>query len=210
MPGAKAYIVGLTGGIGSGKSTAAKIFAESGAVIVDVDEIAHALTSVDGAAMPEIVAAFGPGVVSDDGPMDRAAMRRLVFAEPAAKQRLEAILHPQIRDEADRRCRAADPSSYVVLVVPLLVESGDYRQRCDRVAVVDCSEASQIARVAIRSSMVEDDVKRIIAAQASRADRLLAADDIIQNDGQLDALRAQIEVLNRKYLALKSIKHSSC
>jgi dephospho-CoA kinase len=209
-PVTRPFIVGLTGGIGSGKSTAAKIFSDLGAAIVDVDQIAHELTAPAGAAMAEIRAAFGAESVDDKGALDRAAMRRLVFTNPAARERLEAILHPAIRCEADKRCSAPGTAPYVLLVVPLLIESADYRQRCDRVVVVDSSEANQIARVCARPGMTEEDVKRIMAAQVGRAERLAAADDIIQNDGDLDALRAQVESLNHKYLALKSIKHSSC
>jgi dephospho-CoA kinase len=206
MAGAKSYIVGLTGGIGSGKSAAAEIFAELGAGIVDVDEISHALTASNGAAMSEIRAVFGGTAINGDGALDRAAMRRLVFADPTARQKLEAILHPMIRSDADRRCLAASTFPYVVLVVPLLIESGDYRQRCDRVVVVDCSDANQIARVVARAGMADKDVKRIMAAQANRAERLAAADDIIHNDGNLGELRTQIAALNRKYLILKDEK----
>ncbi len=209
-PVTKPLIVGLTGGIGSGKSTAAKIFADLGAAIVDVDQIGHELTTPDGAAMAEIRAAFGADSVDGKGALDRAAMRRLVFANPAARQQLEAILHPAMRREAEKRCSAAGTAPYIVLVVPLLIESADYRQRCDRVAVIDSSEANQIARVTTRPGMAEEDVKRIMAVQAGRSERLAAADDIIQNDADHDALRAQVESLHRKYLTLKSIKHSSC
>jgi dephospho-CoA kinase len=206
MAGAKSYIVGLTGGIGSGKSAAAEIFAELGAAIVDVDEISHALTASNGAAMSEIRAVFGAMAINGDGALDRAAMRRLVFADPTARKKLEAILHPMIRSEADRRCLAASAFPYVVLVVPLLIESGEYQQRCDRVVVVDCSDANQIARVVARSGMAEKDVKRIMVAQANRTERLAAADDIIDNDGNLGELRTQIAALNRKYLILKDEK----
>jgi dephospho-CoA kinase len=133
-------------------------------------------------------------------------MRRLVFADPTARKKLEAILHPMIRSEADRRCLAASAFPYVVLVVPLLIESGEYQQRCDRVVVVDCSDANQIARVVARSGMAEKDVKRIMVAQANRTERLAAADDIIDNDGNLGELRTQIAALNRKYLILKDEK----
>jgi dephospho-CoA kinase len=208
MHGAKPYIVGLTGGIGSGKSSAARIFAEFGATIVDVDAISHALTAANGPAMATIRVAFGASAIDADGALDRAAMRHMVFADPAARKKLEAILHPMIRSEADRRCLAASTSSYVVLVVPLLIESGDYRQRCDRIVVVDCSEANQIARATTRSSITAENVKSIMAAQSSRAERLAAADDIIQNDGDLSALRSRVDALNRKYFVLKDTKAS--
>lgn len=192
------YIVGLTGGIGSGKSTVADLFAGHGVPIVDTDQIAHQLTGPGGTAMPAIVAAFGADIVSPDGALDRAAMRRLVFADPAARRRLEAVLHPLIRAESERRCAAAD-GPYVLLVVPLLVESGDYRQRCREILVVDCSEATQIERVMARSGLTEDEAKAIITAQASRAERLAVADAVINNDGPSEHLPAQVATLHQRF-----------
>lgn len=196
-----AFVVGLTGGIGSGKSAAADIFAELGASVVDTDAIAHELTGPRGAAMTAIVAAFGTEVVAADGSLDRAAMRRLVFADAQARKRLEAILHPLIRAEAQRRCAAAT-GAYAVQVVPLLIEAGGYRERAARIAVVDCSEETQVARVVARNALPADEVRRIMAAQASRAQRLAAADDVIDNEGDLAALRRQVEKLHRAYLKL--------
>lgn len=193
------YVVGLTGGIGSGKSAAADLFAALGAGMVDTDVIARELTGPGGAAMPAIAAAFGPGVIGSDGALDRTAMRRRAFADAAARKRLEAILHPLIRAESDRRSRAS-PAPYVVLVVPLLVESGSYRERCDRVCVVDCSEATQVARVQARSGLTQAEVRAIMATQASREERLAAADDVIDNEGALAALAPQVEALHREYL----------
>jgi dephospho-CoA kinase len=197
-------VIGLTGGIGSGKSAVADLFAARGITVVDTDAIAHALTTAGGAAMPAIRAAFGAEVVSAEGALDRAAMRALVFADPATRKRLEAILHPMIREESERQLLAAagDGRPYAILMVPLLVESGDYRKRVDRVAVVDCAEATQIARVMNRNGLTRSEVERILAAQASRAERLAAADDVIDNDGDLAALPAQIERLHLKYLGL--------
>jgi len=195
------WVVGLTGGIGSGKSAAADRFGELGATLVDSDLIAHQLTGPGGAAMAAIEAAFGPDVVADDGALDRAAMRARVFEAPAERARLEAILHPMIRTESERQCRAAT-SAYVVMVVPLLIESVDFRQRCARVVVVDCPEAIQIARVKARSGLDEAQVRAIMAAQSSRADRLAAADDVIDNSGDLDALYRQVDSLHARYLAL--------
>lgn len=192
------YVVGLTGGIGSGKSAAAARFAELGAIVVDTDAIAHALTSSGGAAMPAIATAFGPGMLASDGALDRAAMRRHVFAEPAERRRLEAILHPLIRAESDRQVAAA-ASPYVILMVPLLVESGGYRERVQRVAVVDCSPETQISRVMARNGMERADVERILAVQASREQRLAAADDVIANDGPLAELAPQIDRLDVSY-----------
>ena len=193
------FVVGLTGGIGSGKSAVAVLFAELGADIVDTDAIAHQLTGRGGAAIEPIRAAFGGSVITPEGALDRAAMRRLVFSDPAAKQRLEAILHPMIRVEADLRCVSAQ-GAYVILVVPLLVETGSYRGRVDRILVVDCAEATQVARTMARSGLTEAEVRAIMAVQAGREARLAAADDVIDNDGGLEALRAQVEALHRRYL----------
>ena len=198
-------IVGLTGGIGSGKSTVADRLAAFGAALVDTDVIAHQLTGAQGAAMGEIAAAFGPTVVRDDGALDRAAMRRLVFSDPAAKDRIEAILHPQIRRESEVRCRSAAAAPYVLLVVPLLVEStasASYRQRVDRILVVDCDEATQVSRVVARSGLSPAEVRAIMATQASRAERLAVADDVVFNGGDLDGLNAQLIALHRRYLDL--------
>ena len=197
------YVVGLTGGIGSGKSAVAGLFGERGVTVVDTDAIAHALTTSDGAAMPAIRAEFGDGVANTDGALERAAMRALVFADPSARKRLEAILHPLIRDESERQL-AANPanSPYAILMVPLLVESGDYRKRVDRIVAVDCSEATQIDRVMRRNGLARSDIERILGAQATRAERLAAADDVIDNDGALADLPAQVERLHEQYLAL--------
>lgn len=198
------YIVGLTGGIGSGKSAAAECFRAHGIVIVDADAVAHELTGPGGEAMAAIAAEFGARVITPDGALDRSAMRQLVFAEPAARIRLEQILHPRIRAICDQRCAAAS-SPYALLVVPLLVESGTHRQRCQRLAVVDCPEEVQIARVMARNGMTRSEVERIMAAQATRAQRLAAADDIIDNSGAPAALAPQIAALNDKYLEMARI-----
>lgn len=196
-------VIGLTGGIGSGKSAAAEMFGELGAAVVDVDVIAHELTTPDGLAIETIRAAFGDGLIAADGSLDRPAMRRLVFGDTTAKSRLEAILHPLIGAESRHRCETALASGapYVMLVVPLLVESGAYRSRVGRVVVVDCAEETQIARVMSRSGLTRAEVERIMAAQASRAARRAVADDIIDNDAGLAELRAQVADLHRKYLA---------
>jgi dephospho-CoA kinase len=195
------FIVGLTGGIGSGKSAAADLFAELGAAIVDTDRIAHALTAPGGAAMVAIREAFGDGVLSGDGALNRPAMRALAFESPDARKRLEAILHPMIRQESERQCLAAS-APYVILAVPLLIESGTYRERVQRLCVVDCPEAVQVARVMQRSGLDEPQVRAIMAAQASRAERLAAADDVVDNAGSLEALRTQVAGLHHRYLAL--------
>jgi len=196
------FVVGLTGGIGSGKTTVANLFAELGAAVVDTDVIAHELTSAQGAAMPEIVRVFGDAVLQADGSLDRAAMRRLCFSDPSARKRLEAVLHPMIRRESLERCLRADYAPYVLLVVPLLIESGAYRERIHRVLLVDCDEAQQVSRVMERSGLGEEEVRGIMATQASRAERLAAADDVVANTGSRDELQAQVLTLHRRYIDL--------
>lgn len=204
------FVVGLTGGIGSGKSTVAELFVELGAVLVDTDAIAHELTGPDGAAMPALRAEFGAGIAGADGALDRNAMRQRAFADPAARGKLEAILHPMIRRLSDERCRAAG-SPYVILAVPLLVESGAYRGRCNRIVVVDCPESLQIERVRARNGLSLAEVEAIMAAQASRPQRLAVADDIVLNDADLSSLRDQVQALHRKYLRLLAeIPKASC
>jgi dephospho-CoA kinase len=199
-------IVGLTGGIGSGKTTVADLFARRGAALVDTDAIAHELTGPRGAAMAAIAAAFGAAVLLPDGGLDRAAMRAVVFSDRSARTRLEAILHPLIRQESEARCEAATNAPYVLLVVPLLVETGSYRQRADRVLVVDCDESVQITRVMARSGLAAEDVRAIMATQASRAERLAVADDVVLNEGGLEALLSQVEGLHLRYLDLAMAK----
>jgi len=199
------FIAGLTGGIGSGKSAAADRFAARGIGVVDTDAIAHELTAADGAAMPALRAEFGQDVAAADGALDRSRMRRLAFADPAVRRRLEGILHPMIRELAGERCRQA-VSPYVILAVPLLVESGAYRERCDRVVVIDCPEDLQIARVMARNGLGEVEVRAILAAQASREQRLAAADDVLANDGDLATLDLRIGDLHRRYLRLAAQK----
>jgi dephospho-CoA kinase len=193
------FVIGLTGGIGSGKSAAADEFARLGATLVDTDAIAHALTAPGGAAIDAVRTLFGDSAIDASGAMDRAWVRARVFADPDARRRLEAVLHPLIRRESSARVRAA-PGPYVVLVVPLLVESQDYRARVDRVLVVDCPVELQVARVCARSGLSEEEVRRIITAQVSREARLAAADDIIDNSGTLEALRSQVQQLHTQYL----------
>lgn len=192
-------VVGLTGGIGSGKSAAADDFAAHGASVVDTDAIARQLTEKGGAAVAEIEKSFGRTFLDQSGAMDRKKMRDQVFADPAAKRALEALLHPMIRAESARRIAAAG-GPYVIHVVPLLIESPDYRSRVDRVLVVDCPEETQLARVRARSGLSEDEVRAIMRTQISRAERLAAADDVIDNRGSRDALRKQVAALHQKYL----------
>ncbi len=201
------FVVGLTGGIGSGKSAAADEFARLGASVVDTDVIARELTAAGGAAMPEVERLFGSEIVGADGAMDRAKVRARVFADPAARKALEALLHPMIRDESRRRIASAK-GAYVVHVVPLLIESADYRMRVDRVLVVDCPEALQIARVRARSGLSETEVRSILASQASRAQRLAAADDVIDNSSSLEALRKQVAALHQRYVEYSSAERT--
>jgi dephospho-CoA kinase len=194
-------VVGLTGGIGSGKTTVANRFAELGVALIDADLIAHELTGPEGAAMPAIAQAFGPGVVASDGRLDRAAMRTQAFADPGARKRLEAILHPMIRTESERQLAAA-ASPYAILVVPLLVEGGRPRERAQRVLVVDCRPETQIERVMRRNGLPREQVLAILAAQASREQRLAAADDVIDNDGPPEGLAERVRALHERYLEL--------
>ena len=193
-----AFVVGLTGGIGSGKSSAADEFARLGATVVDTDVIAHELTGQGGAALAQIERLFGTDFLESNA-LNRKKMREHVFSNPAAKKELEALLHPMIREESARRIAAA-AGPYVVYVVPLLVESGDPRRGVNRVLVVDAPAEAQLARVRMRSALGADEVSAIIAAQAGRAERLAAADDVIDNSGTPDALRKQVAALHRKYL----------
>jgi dephospho-CoA kinase len=191
----------LTGGIGSGKSSVARLFEARGVEVIDADALAHALTAPGGAAIPAIRATFGPEVIDERGALDRERMRQQVFRDPGARKRLEGILHPMIREESER-LRAAAASAYVILMIPLLVESGDPRRRCDRVLVVDCPEEEQVRRVMLRSNLARPEVEAIMATQASRAARLAHADDVIDNGGDPDHLPPQVEVLHTRYLAL--------
>ena len=156
------------------------------------------MTASNGAALSEIRRLFGAEFVSPSGAMDREKMRSRVFADPAAKQVLERLLHPMIREESARRIAAAR-GAYVIHVVPLLIESPDYRRRVDRVLVIDCPEETQLARVRQRSRLADDEIRAIMHTQVSRAERLAAADDVIDNRGDLDALRKQVTALDRKY-----------
>jgi dephospho-CoA kinase len=195
------YCVGVTGGIGSGKSRAAALFGELGAGVVDTDDISHEITAAGGSAMPAIAAAFGATVAAADGSLDRAVMRRLVFENPAARKQLEAILHPRIRELA--RSRVLDSSApYVLLVVPLLLETGGYRDLVRRILVVDCDESLQVSRAMQRSNLTAEAVRAIMAAQLPRQQRLAGADDVIRNDGGIAELRERVAKLHQHYLKL--------
>ncbi len=191
--------VGLTGGIGCGKSTVADLFAEHGAGIVDTDVISHQLTQVGGAAIPSIRAAFGDHYIGEDGALNRARMRALVFSDAEARHRLERLLHPLILEQTKVQLQQMRAYPYAIVIVPLLLRSPEYQQLVQRVLVVDCDERTQIERVTRRSRMSEAEVRAIIASQTPRAERLQLADDIIRNEDGLDNLAAQVAVLHRSY-----------
>ncbi len=195
------FIVGLTGGIGSGKSSAAACFAALGACVIDADAIAHALTVPNGPAIAAINAAF-PGVVHD-GILDRAALRERVFAAALERERLESILHPMVRAETDRLMASADAmrAPYVIHMVPLLFESKDYAQRIDCAVVVDVDEATQVDRVTSARNVPAATVRQIIAAQMSRAERLRRTQFVIDNRGDQIALKQQVAKLHTVFLA---------
>jgi dephospho-CoA kinase len=195
------FSVGLTGGIGSGKSTVADQFARHGAAIVDTDAIAHALTAAGGAAIESIAHVFGRDHLTTSGALDRAKMRTRVFSDAQAKAQLEAILHPMIRAEAEAQADAAAGAPYVIFVVPLLVESGIWHARVARVLVIDCSASAQIARVQRRNGWNADAVRAVMRMQAPRGVRLDAADDVIVNEDAAEALDARVARLHRHYAA---------
>jgi dephospho-CoA kinase len=198
--------VGLTGGIGSGKSEAARQFARLGATVIDTDVIARELVEPGQPALTEIVESFGPGVLSSEGKLDRARLRQQVFADPAQRRRLEAILHPRIRERALQLADQA-ATSYCIVVIPLLVETGaDYRLQ--RILLIDCPENLQRQRLRARDRLAEREIDAILATQASRAQRLAAADDIVVNDKQLADLYTEIERLHRQYSQLARQPHS--
>jgi len=189
------FKLGLTGGIGSGKSTVAAILVELGATLIDADAISRALTASGGAALPAITKSFGPSLIKPNGALDRDLMRAKVFDDPEAKLQLEAIIHPLVRQELVRQMESAQKAgaACVVCEIPLLVESGHWKPLMDQVLVVDCSEQTQIQRTMARSGMTAQQVQAIIQNQATRAQRLAAADAVVLNDGvTLDVLRAEV------------------
>ncbi len=205
MDHARRFTVGLTGGIGSGKSTVAAAFEAKGVPVIDADAIAHGLTAPGGAAIEQIRSTFGARFIAADGRMDRTLMREHVFSQPAERQRLEAILHPMIRAETARQAAAAH-FPYLILMIPLLVEASrtdaNWRARFDRVLVVDCPPEVQLARVMARSALSREAAQAIMNSQATRAERLGAADDRIDNGGVPAALAPQVEAVHNHYLNL--------
>jgi len=197
------FKIGLTGGIGSGKSQVAGILAELGASIIDTDVIAHQLTAARGQAIPLLIQAFGQEVIGPDGAMDRARVRQMVFDDPRMRRMLEGILHPLIAQALEHQAQEA-AGCYVVFVVPLLVESGRWLDRVDRVCVVDCDRQTQIDRVQLRSQLPLAQIEQILQAQASRQARLQVAHDVILNDHQtqLHQLRRQVLGLHQRWCNL--------
>jgi dephospho-CoA kinase len=202
-------VIALTGGIGSGKSSVADMLAKLGAAVIDTDEIAHRLTAPAQPGARAIGKEFGAEFLAADGALDRKRMRELVFADPAAKTRLEALLHPMIRTAVNAQLMALKDATtggtrapYIVIVVPLLIETGAYRELAKRVLVVDCDEQLQIERVSRRSALTAEAVRRIMANQVSRAERIRNANDIVTNDGDLHALGSAVKVLHGKYVEL--------
>jgi dephospho-CoA kinase len=198
---ARALRIGLTGGIGSGKSTVAGMLADWGAQVIDTDALAHSLTAPGGAAIAPIAHHFGPQMINADGALDRARMRARVFADPAAKAALEQILHPMIGRLTEVRAAAAAPGQVLVFDVPLLVESGRWRDRVDRVLVIDCSPQTQVERVVRRNGWTPEQVQAVMDAQASRPVRCAAADAVILNDRlDLAELRRQVEAVWQRWV----------
>ncbi len=196
------FSVGLTGGIGSGKSTIAAQLQRLGAAIVDADALVHELVAPGGAAIDALRAEFGSEALDSDGGLDRPAMRARAFADPGIRHRLETILHPRVRSAAEQRAAALAASApYVVFVIPLLVESRDWGSRVHRVLVVDCATSTQLARLEARPGIDASTARAIVQAQADRAERLAAADDVIFNEAPLTIIEQRVLRLHRRYLA---------
>jgi dephospho-CoA kinase len=194
--------LGLTGGIGSGKSTVATLLADLGAGVIDADAISRATTAAHGTALPLIAAEFGADYLGEDGALNRERMRQHIFADPRAKARLEAIIHPLVGLEVAAQTRQLTEAGKACIVfdIPLLVESGHWRRRLERVLVVDCSPATQVSRVVARNGMSASEVQKIIAAQATRQQRLSAADSVVYNDGiSLPELATQVQTIGLQF-----------
>ena len=204
-------LIGLTGGIGSGKTAVSTLLSDLGAGIVDADLIAHQLTAPNGKAIPFIAKEFGPDFIAPHGGLDRAKMRALVFEDPPSRIRLEQITHPLIRDEAIRQALelAEKGVPYIVFVVPLLVESAAWKKLVVHIIVVDCPEEAQIERVMQRSNLSRTQVQGILGAQAGRQERLSCADTIIENDGHFELLEKKVQDLHQKILNIAQHHTSS-
>lgn len=202
------FRLGLTGGIGSGKTTVANFFAELGASIIDTDAIAHQLTAPNGDAIPIIELFFGGAAIQTDGALNRSYMRDCIFQDASKKKQLETILHPLIRLEAERQALLAQ-GNYLIFVVPLLFESGNWQNRVDQIAVVDCHVETQIQRVIQRNGLARVQVEAIIKSQATRSNRLAIADVVIDSEQSLMQLKKQVTTLHQVYLKIAKAKASS-
>ncbi|GJL74091.1 dephospho-CoA kinase [Nitrosomonas sp.] len=200
--------VGLTGGIGCGKSSAAEIFTELGIGVVDTDQIAHELTQLNGTAIASIRNLFGDAFITREGALDRKKMRQLIFTDNSQRAQLEALLHPLILEETVRRVQQSQ-SPYVVVAIPLLFETSGYDHLIQRILVIDCDEQLQITRTMARSRLSAEEVKAIMAAQINRQHRLKNADDIVVNNQDIGYLKEQILQLHQNYLILSSHNHPS-
>ena len=194
------YIVALTGGIGSGKSEASKIFSELGVPITDMDVISHELTAANQPLVSVIKAEFGKTYISPEGALNRAAMRKLVFSDATARAKLNAILHPAIFDESMRQLALHQDAPYQILAIPLLFENPNYLPHINRILLIDCDGSTQIARVKQRSQLAETEIRNIIKAQTPREQRLSQADDVIENNENIEKLRKNILEIHQKYL----------
>ena len=199
------FRIALTGGIASGKTTVANLFAELGVPLIDTDVIARQVVEPGQPALAAVVASFGRDVLDTEGRLDRRRMRERIFTDPTAKQRLEAILHPAIRAEMERQSREAG-GPYQVLVIPLLTE-GKRRDHVDRVLLVDVPEELQIQRLMMRDGVTHEQARKSLDAQATRAERLAIADDVVRNTGRVDELREKVAQLHANYLALAAARH---
>ena len=199
------FVIGLTGGIGSGKSEAAKIFAELGVPVTDVDVISHALTAANQPLIADIAANFGKQYITPEGALNRAAMRKLVFTNATARDKLNTILHPAIYQQAllqleANQMQATKTIPYQILAIPLLFESPRYAPHINRILLIDCDEATQIARVKLRNNLAEAEIKKIISVQTPRNKQLKLANDVIENVGNVEKLRENIMAIHQKYL----------
>jgi len=194
------YVVALTGGIGSGKTEATNAFSALGIPIVDLDTISHQLTSANTTLVKVIASAFGDAFITSDGVLNRSKMRTLIFNDTAARDKLNAIIHPAIQEEALKQLQTFADAPYIILAIPLLIETSPYLAAIDRILTIDCDEDTQIQRVMKRSQLKKAEIERIIASQPSRQSRLAMSDDVIKNEGNLEELRQKVDKLHQKYI----------